>query len=61
MTRTAKELGIKLPMIEMAEEVYEDAIRKGLSDLDYTGIIEYIKKKRINNQIFIRLYRIFFS
>ncbi|WP_299293842.1 NAD(P)-dependent oxidoreductase [Nitrosopumilus sp.] len=44
MTRTAKELGIKLPMIEKAEEVYEDAIRKGLADLDYTGIIEYIKK-----------------
>ena len=44
MTRTAKELGIKLPMIEKAEEVYEDAIRKGLSDLDYTGIMEYIKK-----------------
>ena len=44
MTRTAKELGIKLPMIEKAEEVYEDAIRNGLSDLDYTGIIEYIKK-----------------
>lgn len=44
MTRTAKELGIKLPMIEKAEEVYEDAIRRGLSDLDYTGIIEYIKK-----------------
>ncbi|MCE2614800.1 MAG: NAD(P)-dependent oxidoreductase [Nitrosopumilus sp. (ex Thoosa mismalolli)] len=44
MSRTAKELGIKLPMIEKAEEVYEDAIRKGLSDLDYTGIIEYIKK-----------------
>lgn len=48
MTRTAKELGIKLPMIEKAEEVYEDAIRKGLADVDYTGIIEYIK--RINEQ-----------
>jgi len=44
MTRTAKELGITLPMIEKAEEVYEDAICKGLSDLDYTGIIEYVKK-----------------
>lgn len=44
MTRTAKELGIKLPMIEKAEEIYEDAIRNGLSDLDYTGIIEHIKK-----------------
>ena len=44
MTRTAKELGIRLPMTQKAEEMYGDAIRKGLADLDYTGIIEYIKK-----------------
>ncbi len=44
MTGTAKELGIRLPMIEKAEEVYADAIRKGLADMDYTGIIEYIRK-----------------
>jgi len=47
MTNTAKELGIKLPMISKAEEIYENAINEGLGNLDYTGIIEYIKK--INN------------
>jgi 3-hydroxyisobutyrate dehydrogenase len=47
MTNTAKELGIKLPMISKAEEIYENAINEGLGNLDYTRIIEYIKK--INN------------
>ena len=47
MTNTAKELGIKLPMISKAEEIYENAINEGLGNLDYTKIIEYIKK--INN------------
>ena len=44
MTNAAKSLGIKLPMITKAEEVYENAIKEGLGDIDYTGIIEYIKK-----------------
>ena len=44
MTNTAKSLGIELPMISKAEEVYENAINEGLGDIDYTGIIEYIKK-----------------
>ena len=44
MTNTAKKLGIELPMINKAEELYKDAINEGLGDLDYTGIIEYIKK-----------------
>lgn len=43
MTRTAKEFGINLPMTEKAEEIYDGAIKKGLGDIDYTGIIEYIK------------------
>jgi 3-hydroxyisobutyrate dehydrogenase len=47
MINTAKELGIQLPMITKAEEIYENAINEGLGDLDYTGIIEHIKK--INN------------
>ena len=47
ITETAKALGIKLPMIEKAEEVYEDALNEGLGKIDYTGIIEYIK--RIND------------
>jgi 3-hydroxyisobutyrate dehydrogenase len=44
---TSKELGIELPMISKAEEIYKNAINEGLGNLDYTGIIEYIKK--INN------------
>ena len=43
MTNTAKSLGIELPMISKAEQVYENAINEGLGDMDYTGIIEYIK------------------
>ena len=34
-------------MISKAEEIYKNAINEGLGNLDYTGIIEYIKK--INN------------
>ena len=44
MTNAAKSLGIELPMIKKAEEVYENAIKDGFGKMDYTGIIEYIKK-----------------
>ena len=44
MTKTAKSLGVELPMISKAEEVYENAIKEGFGDIDYTGIIEYLKK-----------------
>ena len=44
MTNAAKSLGIELPMIAKAEEVYENAIKEGFGDIDYTGIIEYLKK-----------------
>ncbi len=47
ITETAKSLGVKLPMIEKAEKVYGDALNEGLGNVDYTGIIEYIK--RIND------------
>ena len=44
MTNAAKLLGVELPMISKAEEVYENAIKEGFGDIDYTGIIEYLKK-----------------
>ena len=44
MTNAAKSLGVELPMIRKAEEVYENAIKEGFGDIDYTGIIEYLKK-----------------
>ena len=44
ITQTADSLGIKLPMITCAETVYKDAVAQGFGQIDYTGIIEYIKK-----------------
>jgi len=44
ITNAAKSLGVELPMISKAEEVYENAIKEGFGDIDYTGIIEYLKK-----------------
>lgn len=44
MTNAAKSLGVELPMISKAEEVYENAIKEGFGDVDYTGVIEYLKK-----------------
>ena len=50
MTDTAKSLEIKLPMISKAEEMYENAIKEGFGDTDYTGIIEYFKKINEENK-----------
>ena len=44
ITNASKSLGIKLPKLSKAEEVYENAIKEGFGDIDYTGIIEYLKK-----------------
>lgn len=44
ITNAAKSLGIELPMIKKAEEVYGNAVNEGLGGIDYTGIIEYIKR-----------------
>ncbi len=44
ITNAAESLGIELPMIKKAEEVYENAVKEGFGEMDYTGIVEYIKK-----------------
>ncbi len=44
MTETARELGIRLPMTERAEGVYGDAADGGLGGVDYTGIIEHVRR-----------------
>ena len=44
ITDTAKSLGTDLPMIKKAEEVFRDALVLGFGDIDYTGILAYIKK-----------------
>ena len=35
---------VELPMAKLARKVYSDAKNAGLGEMDYTGIIEYIKK-----------------
>ncbi|EPA04467.1 NAD(P)-dependent oxidoreductase [Candidatus Nitrosarchaeum limnium] len=44
ITDTADSLGIKLPMIKKAEEVFTEAVKQGFGEIDYTGILAYIKK-----------------
>lgn len=41
---TSKSLGLELPMTKKAKEVYEDAAKDGFGNLDYTGILAYLKK-----------------
>jgi 3-hydroxyisobutyrate dehydrogenase len=44
ISETSKSFGLELPMTKKAEEVYENAVKGGLGELDYTGILAYIKK-----------------
>jgi 3-hydroxyisobutyrate dehydrogenase len=40
----AKSFGANLPMAKRADEVYQNAIEAGFSNIDYTGILAYLKK-----------------
>ena len=44
ITAAAKDLGVVLPIAERANEIYKDAENAGFGEIDYTGILEYIKK-----------------
>jgi len=44
ITEAAKDFGAVLPMAERANEIYRDAIDAGFGEIDYTGILAYIKK-----------------
>ena len=44
ITRTAKDFDAVLPMAERANEIYSDALEAGFGEIDYTGILAYIKK-----------------
>jgi 3-hydroxyisobutyrate dehydrogenase len=43
---TAKEFGANMPMSKLANEIYQKAIKEGLGDMDYTGILSYLEKSR---------------
>lgn len=44
INETARSFGIRLPMSTKAEEIYKKAIENGFGDLDYTGILAYLKQ-----------------
>ena len=44
ITDTANSFGATLPMAENAKKVYEKAIEAGFGEIDYTGILAYIKE-----------------
>ncbi|MDX1596394.1 MAG: NAD(P)-dependent oxidoreductase [Nitrosopumilaceae archaeon] len=44
INETAKSFGIKLPMTSVAESIYQQATEKGFGDLDYTGILSFLKE-----------------
>jgi len=44
ITAAAKDFGATLPIAERANEIYRDAENAGFGEIDYTGILEYIKK-----------------
>ncbi len=44
INEAAKSFGVNLPMSTRAEEIYQKAIENGFGDLDYTGILAYLKQ-----------------
>ena len=48
IVETSESCGLDLPMIKKAEEIYQNATRQGFGEIDYTGILAYLKK--INEQ-----------
>lgn len=44
INEAAKSFNVNLPMITKANEIYQKALDKGFGDLDYTGILAYLKQ-----------------
>ena len=40
----AKSFNADLPMAKLANQVYQDAVKAGFGEIDYTGILAYLKK-----------------
>lgn len=49
ISETSKLLGLELPMIKKAEKIFESAEKEGYGNLDYTGILAYLKKLNEKN------------
>ena len=44
ISEASKSFDVNLPMTEKAKEIYGKAVNEGFGNLDYTGILAYIKK-----------------
>ena len=44
INETAKSFNAELPMAKLASKVYHDAVEAGFGEIDYTGILAYLKK-----------------
>lgn len=42
--QAAEKFNLDLPMTTLANKLYQDAMDNGFGDLDYTGILEFVKK-----------------
>ena len=51
INESAESFGIKLPLTVRANEIYKKAIEEGFGELDYTGILAYLKEStKIENK-----------
>lgn len=50
INEAAQAYGLDLPMAKRANQVYQDAVEMGFGDLDYTGILAYIKEIADSNR-----------
>jgi 3-hydroxyisobutyrate dehydrogenase len=41
---TATEFGANMPISKLANKIYQNAIKEGFGDIDYTGILAYLEK-----------------
>lgn len=46
---TARSYGLELPMTKVAKETYENAVKDGFGNLDYTGVLAFLKKLNEHN------------
>jgi 3-hydroxyisobutyrate dehydrogenase len=44
INQAAEKFSLSLPMTKLANKIYQDAVEEGLGEIDYTGILEFVKK-----------------
>jgi 3-hydroxyisobutyrate dehydrogenase len=47
INQTAEKFGANIPMSKLANEIFQKAVKEGLGDMDYTGILSYLEKSNV--------------